>query len=334
MRILCVDAGSSSLKYAVYEAGKDGERELLADTASVNAEGNDILNRLESKGLSPEAAGHRIVFGGTHAQPVRADPAVLSKLRAFVPIDPMHLPVQLRIIGEIAAHASALPQVLCFDTAFHRRMPEIAQRYALPTNVDPLIRRYGYHGLSYEYIVSQIDWKRYRRAVIAHLGNGASLAAVRDGEPVDTTMGFTPLGGLMMGTRTGDIDPGVLLYLLRSGQFTIESLDRLLAAQSGLLGVSGATSDMRQLLARRSGDAAAELAVQLFVSTVVKFTGAMAAALGGLDLFVFTGGIGENAGEVREMIAARLGLFERMVTRVIPTKESLMIARHTVQSLK
>ena len=143
-------------------------------------------------------------------------------MRGYVPIEPLHLPLQLRIVEEVAKLAPALRQVLCFDTAFHRRMPEIAQRFPLPGSIDPLVKRYGYHGLSYEYVVSTVDWTRYQRVVIAHLGNGASLAAVRNGEPVDTTMGFTPLGGLMMGTRPGDLDPGVLLFLLRSGKFTVE----------------------------------------------------------------------------------------------------------------
>ena len=333
MKILCFDAGSSSLKYSVFEISEGGERELDAAAVDVGTPVRDVFANLESKGIAPQAVGHRVVFGGPHDEPVRAEPRILEELRAFVPIDPMHLPLQLRIVDETAKLAPALPQVLCFDTAFHRRMPEIAQRFPLPGNIDPLVRRYGYHGLSYEYVASQIDWKRHHRVVIAHLGNGASLAAVRDGEPVDTTMGFTPLGGLMMGTRPGDLDPGVLLYLLRSGGFTVEALDRLLTQQSGLLGVSGVASDMRELLARRQRDAAAEFAVQLFVYNAAKFTGAMAAALGGLDLFVYTGGIGEHAGEIRHMIGERLRTFGKMETCVIPTKETLMIARHTMRTL-
>ena len=333
MRVLCFDAGSSSLKYGVFEADDNGERELLAESLDVGTAVKDVFAKLDGKGIAPEAVGHRIVFGGPHADPVVAQPEVLRELRGYVPIDPLHLPLQLRIVEEVAKLAPALPQVLCFDTAFHRRMPEVAQRFALPGNIEPLVRRYGYHGLSYEYIVSTLDWTRYQRVVIAHLGNGASLAAVRNGAPVDTTMGFTPLGGLMMGTRPGDLDPGVLLFLLRSGKFTVESLDRLLTEQSGLLGVSGVSADMRELVARRGSDPAVELAVQLFVYAVAKFTGAMAVALGGLDLFVFTGGIGENAAEVREMIGARLGMFDKMEMRVIPTKETLMIARRTVHTL-
>jgi acetate kinase len=327
--VLCFDAGSSSLKYAVFEAGDGGERELLAETLDVNAPVKDIFAKLAAKGISARAVGHRIVFGGMHAAPVVVEPSVLTELRGYVPIDPLHLPSQLRIVDEVTALVPVLPQVLCFDTAFHRRMPEIAQRFALPASIDPLVRRYGYHGLSYEYIVSTLDSARYPRVVIAHLGNGASLAAVRDGLPVDTTMGFSPLGGLMMGTRPGDLDPGVMLYLLRSGEFTIEGLDHLLTQQSGLLGVSGTTADMRELLARRSGDRAAELAVQLFVYTAAKFIGAMAVTLGGLDLLVFTGGIGENSEDIRRMIGARLDMFEGMETRVILTNETCVIARHT-----
>lgn len=333
MRVLCFDAGSSSLKYGVFEVDERGERELHAESIDVDTPVASVFTKLETQGIAPDAAGHRIVFGGPHVEPVTAEPQVLHELRGYVPIDPLHLPLQLRIVDEVAKAAPSLPQVLCFDTAFHRRMPEIAQRYALPPSIGPLVKRYGYHGLSYEYVASQIDWNRYPRVVIAHLGNGASLAAVRDGRPIDTTMGFTPLGGLMMGTRPGDLDPGVVLYLLRSGGFTTETLDRLLTEQSGLLGVSGISADMRELLARRNRDPEAELAVQLFAYTVAKYTGAMAAALGGLDLIVFTGGIGENAAEVREMISSRLFLFGGMETRVIPTKETLMIARHTVRAL-
>lgn len=333
MRVLCFDAGSSSLKYAVYEAGAGAERELLAESLDVGAAVADILAKLDGNNLAPDAVGHRIVFGGRQAEPVIAQPDVLRELHGYVPIDSMHLPLQLRLVDEVRQRVPRLPQVLCFDTAFHRRMPEVAQHFALPANIDPLIKRYGYHGLSYEYIVSAVDWTRYQRVVIAHLGNGASLAAVHNGNPIDTTMGFTPLGGLMMGTRSGDLDPGILLYLLRSGQFTVESLDRLLAEQSGLLGVSGSSSDMRELLAHRRDDPAADLAIQLFVYTIAKFTGAMAASLGGLDLFVFTGGIGENAAEVRAMIGERLRMFAELETRVIPAKETLMIARQTFARL-
>lgn len=329
MRVLCFDAGSSSLKYGVFDVNEGDERELFAASTDVSSAVTDIFAKLKDKRIAQDAVGHRIVFGGQHAAPVLAEPGVLGELRGYVPIDPLHLPLQLRIVEEVAKLAPALPQVLCFDTAFHRRMPEIAQRFALPATIDPLVRRYGYHGLSYEYIVSTLDTKRYRRVVIAHLGNGASLAAVRDGLPVDTTMGFSPLGGLMMGTRPGDLDPGVMLYLLRSGGFTVESLDRLLTKQSGLLGVSGTSSDMRDLLARRDTDPAADLAVHLFVYTVAKFIGAMAVALGGLDLIVFTGGIGENSEDIRRMIGARLDMFDGMETGVIPTKETRVIARHT-----
>jgi acetate kinase len=251
----------------------------------------------------------------------------------------------------VAARFPALPQAVCFDTAFHRGLPEIARRLALPRAlVDAAgIERFGFHGLSYEYVLERLGAAGRGRVVIAHLGNGASMAAVRDGRPVDTTMGLTPAGGFMMGTRTGDLDPGVLLYLMREKGYDAERLDRLVNKESGLLGVSGASADMKTLLEGRERDEAAALAVAMFCYQARKQVGAFAAALGGLDTLVFTGGIGERAAPVRAEICDGLDhLGVRLdparnaadadplgapgggcAVRVVPTREDLVIARHS-----
>jgi acetate kinase len=230
----------------------------------------------------------------------------------------------------------ALPQasnVLCFDTAFHRRSPAIAHRLPLPNDLDPLLQRYGFHGLSYEYVASQLP-ANSGRTVIAHLGSGASLCAIRDGEPIDTTMGFTALGGLMMGTRPGDLDPGVMLRLLGNDRYDVEQLTDLLYHRSGLLGVSGSSADMRTLIEAANTNAAAREAVDLFVYQLIKQLGAMTAVLGGLDTLVFTGGIGEHAAPIRERVSAALAYLGDVATLVIPTDENLMIARHTLRVLR
>jgi acetate kinase len=253
------------------------------------------------------------------------------------------------MIDAVAAHFPDLPQVACFDTAFHSRMPEVAQRFALPGKLwDQGIKRYGFHGLSYEYVVGKLGTELGQRAVVAHLGNGSSMVALRDGVSIDTSMGLTPTGGFMMGTRSGDLDPGVLLHLLRAG-YSAEKLEALLNHETGLLGVSGESSEMRVLLEKRKSEPPAARAVQMFCYQVRKFVGAFAAALNGLNTLVFTGGIGEHAAEVRaeicsglqylgvaldvaannrnaEVISAAGG---RCVVRVVETDEDLMIARHT-----
>ena len=245
----------------------------------------------------------------------------------------------------------ALPQFACFDTAFHRRLPDLAQRFPLPRKLfDEGIRRYGFHGLSYEYVLQEFGPAAQRqRLIIAHLGNGASLAAVKDGLPADTSMGLTPTGGIMMGTRTGDLDPGILIYLLRERRYNAAKLERLVDSESGLLGVSELTSDMKALLAKRDSDPRAAEAVAIFCRSVRKEIGAFAAVLGGVDMLVFTGGIGEHAPAVREEICRDLGHLgiridsaknnapkdvisaaeSACVVRVVATNEELMIARHT-----
>ena len=329
MRVLCFDAGSSSLKYGVIDSAASQAEPLCEGSLGADAPVDAIFELVRSRQIAPEAIGHRIVFGGLHADPEPVTNGLLAELDTYCPIDPLHLPAQLRIVRSAAALAHGIPQVLCFDTAFHRGMPDIARHLPLPPDLDPLIVRYGYHGLSYEYIVSTVDFDRYHRVLIAHLGSGASMAAVRDGKPVDSSMGFTPLGGLMMASRTGDLDPGVLLYLLREKHFSASDLDRLLTQRSGLRGVSGTSGDMRELLARAPGDPRAQLAVQLFIYVAIKHAGALAAVLGGLDLLVFTGGIGENAAPVRDGISAGLRAFGEFEVRVTPTRETLTIARQT-----
>lgn len=274
---------------------------------------------------------------------------LLEDLRRLIPYAPLHLPAEIQGIEAVAARFPELPQVACFDTAFHRRMPELAQRFPLPRNFwDEGLRRYGFHGLSYEYIVDQIGATALGRAVIAHLGNGASMTAVKAGQPLETTMGFTPTGGFMMGTRTGDLDPGLLIHLLTQG-YDASTLEQLVNDQSGLLGVSGISPDMKTLLDRREHDAHAAEAIDMFCYQLRKTIGALTAALGGLDTLVFTGGIGEHAAPVRWEVCqglAYLGIqldsqqnerhapvissakSQRMV-RVVPTNEDLMIARHT-----
>jgi len=271
-------------------------------------------------------------------------------LRRLVAFAPLHLPSQLQGIEAVAAHFPGLPQVACFDTAFHRRMPEVAQRFPLPRSLwDEGVRRYGFHGLSYEYIVEKLGSAAHGRTIIAHLGNGASLVAVRDGQPVDTTMGFTPTGGFLMGTRSGDLDPGILLYLMNEKRYDARQLEQLVNHEAGLLGVSGTSSDMKTLLEKRDGDSNAAQAVEMFCYYLRKHIGALTAVLGGLDALVFTGGIGERAAPVRWEVCRGLEYLgihldpERnalhadpintphslCTVRVIPTNEDLIIARHT-----
>jgi acetate kinase len=376
--ILCLNGGSSSLKYAVYRISDGGEERVFSGAIeAIGAEGGRAWLRAGDKVLSDQsgsfanhaeavramfaalktqgvtelaAAGHRIVHGGPKfTAPQRIDDRLKAALRELIPFAPLHLPSQVAMIEAVAAHFPDLPQVACFDTAFHSRMPEVAQRFALPGKLwEQGIKRYGFHGLSYEYVVRKLGDELGQRAVIAHLGNGSSMVALRDGVSIDTSMGMTPTGGFMMGTRSGDLDPGVLVRLLGAG-YSAEKLEALLNHEAGLLGVSGQSSEMKVLLEKRKTEPAAALAVQMFCYQARKFIGAFAAALGGLDTLVFTGGIGEHAATVRaeicsglqylgvaldgaannrnaEVISAAGG---RCVVRVVETDEDLMIARHT-----
>jgi acetate kinase len=370
-RVLCVDSGSSSLKLALYdgetastsvvvsriglEAGMlavrsgDARREAPGRFPDVRAALGAGLDALGA--TTPDAVGHRVVHGGPeHVAPERVTPMLLADLRGLVPFAPLHLPAALACIDDVGTRFDDVPQVACFDTAFHRTMPAVSQRLPLPRAAwNRGIRRYGFHGLSYEYVVAAVGADTLGRAVVAHLGNGCSMTAIRDGESVDTTMGFTPSGGIMMGTRTGDLDPGVLVHLLTHGGYDAASLERLVDDESGLLGVSGTSPDMETLLRLRPDDAAATDAVELFCHQVRKQVGAFAAVLGGLDTLVFTGGIGEHAAPVRAEVcrglehlgvrvdAERNARHAAIVSaeggactvRVVPTDEALVIARHT-----
>ncbi len=360
--ILALNAGSSSLKFAVF-ATDDANRRILAgalarigtpdgtlslhgattetqhvdlpDHAAAWHELTTILGaRLDVATMS--AVGHRIVHGGpSYSGPVRITPAVEDALRTLIPLAPEHLPQALDAIDAVRRWSPNLPQIACFDTAFHRRMPRVAQLWGLTRALaDRGVIRYGFHGLSYEYIVGALRARHAlgRRTVIAHLGNGASVAAVLDGQSIDTSMGMTPTGGLVMGTRSGDLDPGVMLYLLREGGMSSDAVARLVNHEGGLLGLSGSTSDMQELLAR--SDADAREAVDVFCYHVKKTIGAYAAALGGLDTLVFTGGIGEHAAAVRARILDGLEFLAGVSVHVIATDEELMIAKHVADVLR
>jgi acetate kinase len=360
--ILCVNCGSSSVKCAVYELGPGREEQLAA--SSVDGSGPDALAEALGVGdpyaAALTGAGHRIVHGGPHHfEPARIDDALLADLRAAVPFAPLHLPAALAGIDAVTQRHPSLPQVACFDTAFHRTLPEAARVFALPRRfTEQGIVRYGFHGLSYEYIVEELgkgrcDGARQDRVIIAHLGNGASMAAVHCGLCIDTTMGFTPTGGLVMGTRSGDLDPGALLYLLTQEKLTPDELARVVNHDGGMLGISGVSPDMRELLQQAQTNPKAALAVEIFCYQARKFIGALTAALGGLETLVFTAGIGEKAPPVREEICARLDWLgvrldagrnagnepvisaddSRVRVLVMKTNEELMIARHTARVL-
>ena len=291
-----------------------GEAKLAEQTVTEPHPCSHILEIAEAFAAqrlpAPHAVGHRFVHGGPHFQRTTLiDAAVLASLRVAVPYAPLHLPAEIEAVEALAGRYPRAPQYACFDTAFHRQMPEVARHFPLPWAMhEQGIRRYGFHGLSYEYVVESCGSALGRRSIIAHLGNGASMVALRDLRPIDTTMGLTPAGGLMMGTRTGDFDPGVLLHLLDLGH-SAGDLDRMLNHESGLLGVSGITADMKVLLSRRSTDVRAALAIEMFCYQARKSIGAFTAALGGLDSLVFTGGIGEHSPAIREEIVRGLSAF-------------------------
>jgi len=309
--ILTLNAGSSSLKYALFA---EGERVASATVGNLGTEAKDhqaalttALSAIRGHG-DLGAVGHRIVHGGQRfVAPVRIDDDVLTELRGLAAMDPDHLPAAIALIEAMRAHAPSVPQIACFDTAFHAGMPRVSQLLAIPRRYQAEgVRRYGFHGLSYQSLVATLGDAARGRVVMAHLGSGASLCAARDGKSVDTTMGFTPTGGIPMATRTGDLDPGVLLYLMRSGVASAADLDQLVNKRSGLLGVSGTSDDMQELLSRAATDPAAADAVALFCHGVRKAIGAMAATLDGVDTLVFAGGIGENAPTVRQRICQGL----------------------------
>lgn len=364
--ILVLNSGSSSLKFGVFTPNQTGEelvfsgsadgigrpdgklqvkaadgRVLLAEDHLLESQGEalgKVAGALKSAGVpTPAAVGHRVVHGGPSLrEPVRLTPEVLDQLKAAEQFAPLHIPQALTLIAQAQQLFPDLPQMACFDTAFHRTMPDVAAALPLPQRYrEQGILRYGFHGLSYESIVTRLGPQLPPRAVFAHLGSGASLVAVRDGKSIDTTMGLTPTGGIPMGTRTGDLDPGVLLYLLRTEKPSTEVLETLVDRQSGLTGYSGGESDMQVLLSReQGGDPTARLAVEAFCTAVRKTIGAYAALLGGLDLLVFTGGIGEHSAAVRQRACAGLGFLGidpgdgGSKVRVLPTGEDAQIALH------
>ncbi len=389
--LLVINAGSSSVKFSVYRIEEKGglegsiygqvdgighsptfkvirtNGEVLADSI-LPITGTDsyreCLNRIFSWLLKFVgdgkllAAGHRVVHGGVkYTGPVLVDEEILDDLGRLIPLAPLHQPHNLQVIRTFREIMPELPQIACFDTSFHQTQPKIAQAFGLPGHFfDEGIRRYGFHGLSYEYIASvlpSIDATlEDARVIVAHLGSGASLCAIRNGSSIATTMGFSPLDGLVMGTRCGSLDPGVLLYLMDRYRMGVRELEELLYHQSGLLGISGISSDMRTLLA--SGDTNAREAVDLFVYRIVREIGSLVAALGGLDLLVFTGGIGENSAEIRARVChhlAWLGLeldqaaneetdkriisspLSKIAVWVVKTNENLMIAKQTNKQL-
>jgi acetate kinase len=383
-RLLTINVGSSSLKAVLYQV----ESELVAEVrvsaervGSVNsrlrcvdATGAVLLETtrpladhavavaalfdwLEAQQLLDglQAIGQRIVHGGRHySAPTPITQDVVDTLRALIPLDTEHLPQALAVIDAVRQSYTDVPQVACFDTAFHRQMPRVAQMFALPRDLwDAGVSRYGFHGLSYEYILEElraIDPEAAEgRLIVAHLGNGASMVAIQHGVGIDTTMGLSPTGGLVMSTRSGDLDPGALLYVLELRKLDATALSQLVNKQSGLLGVSGTSSDMQDLLSREAEDQRAAEAVALFCYQARKFVGALAAALGGLDTLVFTAGIGERSATIRARICETLDHLgvrldaernaehasiisdeaSRVIVRVMPTNEDLVIARHT-----
>jgi acetate kinase len=309
---------------------------------------------------SVRAVGHRVVHGMQHTAPELVTQGLLDELDRISPYDPDHLPSEIELIEAFRQRHPKLPQVACFDTAFHRTMPRVAKLLPIPRRYDAKgVERYGFHGLSYAYLMEELarlgdPAATAGRVILAHLGNGASLAAVRDGKSIDTSMGFTPTAGLVMSTRSGDLDPGLAPYLARTEHMTTEQFYKMVNHRSGLLGVSETSSDMRDLLAREASDIRAAEAVALFCYQAKKWLGSFAAALGGLDTLVFTGGIGENAPLVRARICEGLGFLgieigerpnagsgavistdtSRVTVRVIPTDEDLMIARSVDRILK
>jgi acetate kinase len=385
--VLTVNGGSSSIKFAVYtlgEAGEEPQRGLAGQLDRIGLPGPRLTVRdsatsqpscqcveaadqpaaihflLDWLARQPvfdtvQAVGHRVVHGGpTHLAPEVITSALLADLRQLTAYDPDHLPGEIALIEAFRTRHPHLPQVACFDTAFHQQMPLVAQQLPLPRRYAAQgLRRYGFHGLSYSYLLEELGRRAglaaaQGRVILAHLGSGASLAAVLGGQSQDTSMGFTPAAGLVMGTRTGDLDPGVASYLLQTEGLTPKQVDHLLNHESGLLGVSETSSDMRDLLAAQATDERAAEAVALLCYQARKWVGSFAAVLGGLDTLVFSGGIGEHAAEVRARICQGLGFLgieldaahnaahaavissaaSRVTVHVIPTDEQQIIAQN------
>jgi acetate kinase len=385
--VLTINGGSSSIRFAVYEVGEKLQRRLQGKIDRIGLRGTNLivndptgkpraprrvvaadhrtaveflLDWLEAQPVfaSVKAVGHRVVHGMKHSEPERVTPKLLAELHRITPYDPDHMPREIALIEVVLRRHPKLPQVACFDTAFHRTMPQVAKLLSIPRRYAAKgVVRYGFHGLSYAYLMEELGRLdpvgAKGRVILAHLGNGASLAAVRHGKSIDTSMGFTPTSGLVMSTRTGDLDPGLVYFLARTERMTAAQFQQMVNHKSGLLGVSETSSDLRDLCAREATDVRAAEAVELFCYQVRKWIGSFAAALGGLDTLVFAGGIGENAPLIRERICDELGFLGiklnprrtaknaplispnagRVKVRVIRTDEELMIARSVCRLL-
>lgn len=387
--ILTINGGSSTIKFALYQIDKslkclfhgnidktgqknsilsfnldkEGQQETLKMEASHDkSAASFLIDWLEKQdGFTyVRAVGHRVVHGMNHTGPELISPGLLNELHRIIPYDPDHMPNEIELIEAFRERYPKLLQVACFDTAFHSNMPRVAKLLPIPRRFDTMgIRKYGFHGLSYAYLMEELnrvaDSKEAKgRVILAHLGNGASLAAVREGKSIDTSMGFTPAAGLMMGTRPGDLDPGVAWYMMQSEHLTPKKFNNLINHDSGLLGISETSSDMRDLLEQETDDVRAAEAIALFCYQAKKWIGSFAAALGGLDTLVFTGGIGENCSIIRSRICEGLAFFGieleekrnkanapvistdagQVTVRVIHTDEELMIAKTVSQMIK
>lgn len=342
--LLTVNAGSGTIKTALFSFGAE-PREIARSSAPAadpsTAIGKVLAAAKEAaQNGSLTAIGHRIVHGGpTHDGPVRLTADIVAGLQTLVAFAPNHLPEAIALIRALADAYPGVPQVGCFDTAFHANLPQASQTLPVPARFRAQgVRRYGFHGLSCRYVIAELgraegDAVARGRLEIAHLGNGSSVTATHDGRSQDTTMGFTPLGGVIMATRSGDLDPGALTYIAQQERWTPLQLEAMCSRECGLKAIAGDVGDMQTLLARESSDPGARLAVEMYVISVAKAIAGAAVALGGLDGLVFTGGIGEHSATIRDRVCGRLG-FLRVPVRVIPADEEAIIARDTVDVLK
>jgi len=387
--VLAINAGSSSIKFALYQTEEPLKRWLFGKIDRIglpgtnltfndrirNEQGSLILEASDHRSASDwllawleerigfaslAGVGHRVVHGMKYTKHERVTHELLNELHRIRSYDPDHLPIEIELIESVCRRHARLPQVACFDTAFHRTMPRVARLLPIPRRFDAIgIQRYGFHGLSYAYLMEELARvagakAAQGRVILAHLGNGASLTAVLNGESIDTSMGFTPAAGLPMGTRPGDLDPGVVWHLMRTENLTPAEFSNLINHESGLLGISETTSDMRDLIVRQASDVRAAEAVELFCYHTRKWIGTFAAVLGGVETLVFSGGIGENAGVVRARVCSGLGFLgieldedsnknntpvistaaSQATVRVIRTNEELMIVRAVCRILR
>jgi acetate kinase len=368
VNILTINGGSSSIKFALYQTGKSLKKSfngsvdrvglpgtnltfsesngkhkdsLILESSDTRSAANFLIDWLEKKidFSSIKGIGHRVVFGLNHTEPESITQELVNELHRISPYDMDHLPAEIELIEAMQQRYPKIPQVACYDTAFHRTMPRVAGILPIPRRFEALgIRRYGFHGLSYSFLIEELariagTKAAQGRVILAHLGSGASLAAVSEGKSIDTSMGFTPAGGLMMGTRPGDLDPGVAWYTIKSENLTNKQFNKIINHDSGLLGVSETSSDMRDLLAKETSDIRAEEAVALFCYQSKKWIGAFAAALGGLDTLVFAGGIGEKSPVIRSRICKGLEFLGIELEKDLNTCNAPVISKHTGQAV-